>query len=168
VTTNSLGSHVAYAAYSGAKVSLFGSYAAPAYEDFRNDPSYKNYPALLEVYIEGLQEKVIRFYYPELFVSPIKAPVRKDWGAEMIGATNKRTPQEIANLLGWTPTGQLKGYCREGLRLATHPSALFGLFERRRLAKHDTPYHPKKQEINETTVPQNSLNTAGNDSQTQI
>ena len=138
VTTNSLGSHVAYAAYAGAKVSLFGSYAAPAYEDFRNDPSYKKYPALLEVHVEGLQEKVVRFYYPELFVSPIKATVRQDWGAEMVGAANKRSPREIARLLGWTPARQLVGYCREGFRLATHPAALYRLFKRRQFAKGDT------------------------------
>jgi hypothetical protein len=135
MTTNSLGSHVAYAAYSGVKVSVYGPYATPAIDDFRNDPFYKKYPELLRTHVENLQEKVIRCHYPELFSSPMEATERKAWGAEMVGAAYKRKPQEIAELLGWSKANQILGYCKEGFRLASSPSALRNLFERRQIAK---------------------------------
>ncbi|MCS7077540.1 MAG: hypothetical protein NZ455_12560, partial [Bacteroidia bacterium] len=49
VTTNAFGSHIAYAAYFGAKVSIYGSYAEFKEEDFRHDPFYSKNPKLLAV-----------------------------------------------------------------------------------------------------------------------
>ena len=134
MTTNSLGSHVAYAAYSGVKVSVYGPYAEPSIEDFRNDLSYKDYPELLRIYTENLKKNIIKCHYPELFITPMKAPQRKTWGKEMVGAKFKRKPAEIAELLGWTLNKQLTGYCREGFRLLRNPARLRNLLARRRLA----------------------------------
>ena len=135
MTTNSLGAHVAYAAYSGVKVCIYGPYAAQSIENFDNDPSYKKYPELLRIYVENLQEKIIRCHYLELFTPPMEATERKAWGEEMVGAEYKRKPQEIAALLGWSIADQIVGYCKEGLRLAKSPSALRNLLERRQIAK---------------------------------
>lgn len=135
MTTNSLGSHVAYASYSGVKVSVYGPYAEPSIEDFRNDSSYKDYPELLRIYIENLQENIIKCHYPDLFISPMEAPERKAWGEEMVGAKFKRKPEEIAELLGWSLNKQLTGYCREGFRLLRNPATLGNLMDRRRIAK---------------------------------
>jgi hypothetical protein len=135
MTTNSLGSHVAYAAYSGAKVSVFGPYAAPEIDNFSNDPFYKKYPELLRTYVENLQEDILKCHYPDLFSTPMEAIERRAWGAEMVGAAYRKDPQKIAALLGWSIANQIIGYCKEGLRLACSPSALRNLFERRRIAK---------------------------------
>jgi hypothetical protein len=135
MTTNKLGAHVAYASYSGAKVSIFGPYASPRIGDSKMDPSFKPYPELMKMYFDSQQENAIRFHYPELFTHPLEAPLRKAWGAKMIGSENKRSSQEIAELLGWSLASQILGYCKEGLRLASSPSTLRSLLERRRIAK---------------------------------
>lgn len=135
MTTNTIGSHVAYSAYSGCKVSIYGDYCAPNKNDYRNDPYYQKYPELLEYWIDQSQESVIKKRYPEFFTIPMEATERKDWGAKVVGAAYKKEPQEIAELLGWSIANQILGYCKEGLRIASSPSSLRNLFERRRIAK---------------------------------
>jgi hypothetical protein len=135
MTTNTIGSHVAYAAYSGCKVSIYGDYCSPTKNDYRNDPYYQKYPELLNYWVDQSQKSVIKKRYPEFFTVPMEATERKDWGAEVVGAAYRKEPQEIATLLGWSTANQILGYCREGLRIASSPSSLRNLFERRRIAK---------------------------------
>jgi hypothetical protein len=134
MTTNTIGSHVAYAAYSGCKVSIYGEYCSPNKSDYRNDPYYQEYPELLNYWVDQSQKSVIENRYPELFTIPMKATKRNVWGEEMVGAAHRKEPQEIAALLGWSIANQIRGYCKEGLRLVRNPSKLRSLFERRRIA----------------------------------
>ena len=135
MTTNTIGSHIAYAAYSGCKVSIYGDYCSPNKNDYRNDPYYHKYPDLLEYWIDQSQESVIKNHYPQFFTVPMEATKRKNWGAEMVGAAYRKDPQEIAKLLGWSIANQIIGYCKEGFRMASSPSKLRNLLERRRIAK---------------------------------
>ena len=68
MTTNTIGSHFAYAAYSGCKVSIYGDFFSPSKDDYRNDPFYKENPELLRFWIEKSQESVIQKQYPEFFL----------------------------------------------------------------------------------------------------
>jgi len=102
VTTNILGSHVAYAAHFGAKVSIFGSYVEYTAQDLVNDQFYRERPHLLEPVIRLSSEQVVRQCYPELFCHPLEATQRLEWGHFEIGSNNKVTPEEMRYLFGWT------------------------------------------------------------------
>ncbi len=110
MTTNVIGSHVAYAAYSGCKVSIYGKYASREKEDYTNDPWYKKHPDLLEVELKKNREKSVREKYPELFIFPADAVERKLWGKEMVGADFKKSPKQVARLLGWSTTQRINRY----------------------------------------------------------
>ena len=112
MTTNFIGSQVAYAAYSGCKVSVYGPYATYRPEDFRDDPWYSRYPDLLKLNMQALGEKSAKERFPELFCGPADAVERTEWGREMVGARYRRTPREIARLLGWSPMRQLRERAR--------------------------------------------------------
>lgn len=112
VTTNRVASHVPYAAYSGCKVSVHGTYIAPRMEDYINHPFYKQHPALLPLHLERAQESEVRRRYGQFFRPPHEAVQQCDWARETLGADFRRTPAEIARLLGWTMTSQTAGYLR--------------------------------------------------------
>jgi hypothetical protein len=101
ITTNGFGSHIAYAAYFGAKVSIYGDFAESKKEDFATDPLYISFPEILEDTIELFSRKSIEHYLGELFVYPKSAIQRIDWGKEQMGHNNKITPQEFRKLAGW-------------------------------------------------------------------
>jgi hypothetical protein len=101
MTTNVLGSHIPYAAFSGCRVSIFGPYAETRVEDFANDPFYGNNPDVLEFAVATASEETVRHHYPELFCDPHEAPLRLEWGRKEIGYAHKITPAEMQSLFGW-------------------------------------------------------------------
>ena len=139
MTTNTIGSHLAYAAYSGCKPSIYGNYVSHGTDDFKHDPFYLNYPELVEYVVRNSTEEKIRRQYPHLFKHPTDAPECSDWGAEMVGEKNKKTPEEISELLGWNLNRQVSGYVSEGLRLLRSPQKLKQLLNRRKPAKKASP-----------------------------
>jgi hypothetical protein len=134
MTTNTIGSHIAYAAYSGVKVSIYGEYLSFTEKDHRNNPFYKDKPDLLKSALKYSKKDAIQNQYPFLFVTPMEAKVRTNWGKEVTGADYKRSPSEIAELLGWSLKSQIKGYLTEGCRLMCDPESLRKLLERRKIA----------------------------------
>jgi FkbM family methyltransferase len=99
VTTNCTGSHIAYAAYLGAKVSIFGSYAGLGEADMNDIP--EKHP-FTKPWAWAYSEKTVREYYPELFCHPLDAKQRIEWGRYEVGYDNKVTPSELRSLFGWT------------------------------------------------------------------
>jgi FkbM family methyltransferase len=108
VTTNSMGSLIAYASYFGAKVSIFGPYAEYKPEDYRNDPYFLSHPELLVPTLETYSEATMRRHYPDLFCHPKDARQRVDWAHHEVGADNKVSPREMRALFGWSGTERLK------------------------------------------------------------
>lgn len=106
MTTNVLGSHVAYASFCGCRVSIWGPYAEIRLEDYRAVPWYqKNWrhaPALIECFTEAH----VRKSHPILFNDPWTAPPLEDWAKPFLGYLQRRPPAEVARLLGWNPLGQ--------------------------------------------------------------
>ena len=96
VTSNVMGSHIAYAAAFGAKVSISGPYHQYNKKAFLNEPLYSENPSLLD-YFER-EEEMMRENYPFLFVEPHKSKQQIDWGREMIGFNNKLSPKELKKL----------------------------------------------------------------------
>jgi hypothetical protein len=131
MTTNTIGSHLAYAAHSGCKPSIYGDYVSHKSEDFEKDPFYRQHPELVEYVVRNSAEEKIRHQYHHLFKHPTDAIECNDWGAEMVGAKYKKNPEEISKLLGWCLYGQIGGYFREGLRLLRNPQILTQLLNRR-------------------------------------
>jgi hypothetical protein len=97
VTSNVLGSHIAYAAFFGAKVSISGPYHKWHREAFLNDPFYAEHPYLLDVFVN--EESLARQFYPFLFVNPEHACTLECWGKEMVGVENTLSPNELSKLL---------------------------------------------------------------------
>jgi FkbM family methyltransferase len=102
VTTNGFGSHIAYAAYFGAKVSIFGSYVECTAQDLINVPFYREQPYLVDPVIWAYSERAMRQHYRELFCHPLEATRRVEWGRVEVGSDNKVKPEEMRSLFGWT------------------------------------------------------------------
>jgi hypothetical protein len=110
MTTNVMGSHVAYAATAGCRISIAGDYASPQAEEYRNDPWYDQYPDLLKKHIELFHETEIHQRFSQFFRLPIDGETYLQWGEEQVGMSYQICPQDLAQILGWTPFQQLQGY----------------------------------------------------------
>ncbi len=96
VTSNVIGSHIAYAAAFGAKVSISGPYQKWNRSEYLKEPIYRDNPSLLD-YLEK-EEDMARTNFPFLFVAPKDSQRHIDWGNEMIGTDNKVLPNELIRL----------------------------------------------------------------------
>ncbi len=103
VTTNSFGSIVAYAAFSGCKISVAGPYDAITEELLKKSHAVLHFPELLEKVIELYSESTFRSYYPELFVEPERACERIEWGRFELGYKHRLTIEQMRTFLkeGW-------------------------------------------------------------------
>jgi hypothetical protein len=118
ITSNYLGSYVAYAAYSGCQVSLWGRFADPRLEDFKGIPWYeKNWRKVADVF-EQSTESSLRQALPWLFRNPWEARPNRDWAERILGLRHRRTPSEIARLLGWTALGRAELLLQDGARFS--------------------------------------------------
>jgi FkbM family methyltransferase len=101
VTTNGFGSQLAYAAYFGAKPSVYGSYASLRPEDFKQDPLYACHPKLLEPAMSAISEDELRRNCPQFFCHPREAKADVEWGRSEMGESNKVSPRQLRSLFGW-------------------------------------------------------------------
>jgi hypothetical protein len=101
VTTNCVGSHIVYAAYLGARVSVFGPYAKFNAEDFAHTDFYVKHPSALEPTLRITSEAEMRRQYPELFCHPLEAQQRIEWGRREVGYDNKVSPRKMRSLFRW-------------------------------------------------------------------
>lgn len=106
MTTNVIGSHVAYASYCGCKVSIFGEYFNWQKEFLEDDPLFIEYPHLLQHTVEELSEKNVRAKYNFLFTHPLKAQINTEWAQEELGLSHKKAPLLLAFYLSWFPHSQ--------------------------------------------------------------
>ena len=109
VTTDSYGSHVFYALYFGAKVSIWGA-ATPVFrENLLKDGGWAAYPDTIDAL---LSEETIRngeVYLGPLRVDPWKAVQNVELGRAMLGHDSKLTPDELRVAFGWTALENLRG-----------------------------------------------------------
>ena len=119
VTTNGYGSHIAYSAYFGARISVYGDYAKFSRNDYRNTLFYQACPYLLDTVLKVTSEENIRGEYPFLFTDPDQASVVKSWGENEMGLSCKLPPDEIKRLFGWAqPQVSLRVAGSYGIRAA--------------------------------------------------
>jgi hypothetical protein len=101
VTTNGYGSHIALAAYCGAKVSIWGPFAEFPYDRIKLTHAVKMFPSLLDRAHELCTEQALRAHYGFLFVEPDRAELRRDWAAAEVGEPSRLTPAQMRECFGW-------------------------------------------------------------------
>jgi hypothetical protein len=106
VTSNVLGSHLAYAAHRGCRVSIWGPYAKYRIEDYKNVPWHRKRWHKLGERTQRLSEEYVRAAHPVLFRDPWDAPDLQAWAAPFLGLAFRRELSCMARLLGWSPIGQ--------------------------------------------------------------
>jgi len=108
VTTNGFGSQLAYAAYFGAKPSVYGPYASVQSEDFKQDYLYVYHPKLLAPALQAISEEQLRRNCPQLFCHPREAKADVEWGRFEVGEPNKVSPRKMRSLFGWDLSARVR------------------------------------------------------------
>lgn len=116
VTTNGFGSHWAYAAYCGAKLSIYGPYSEPKCEHCCQLEHYRRFPADVEPACSMASEKANRAKFPFFFCEPQEASQHQAWGGEQLGAENRVSPTDLRRLLGWTALRVAKGKAKSFIK----------------------------------------------------
>lgn len=103
VTSNGIGSHIPYAAYLGAKVSVYGAYAhtPAALEADRQDQYYRDHPELAELSRERWSYEYTSRALEPFFRLPDEAADMRAWGCEQVGLNCKKSPAELVELFRW-------------------------------------------------------------------
>lgn len=101
VTTNGFGSHLAYAAFCGAKVSIAGPFEENKVQDLAETPFIKNCPEVAELLYELTNHESIKKHFPSFFIDPWDATQKIEWAKEQLGFYNLQSPSITRKLLGW-------------------------------------------------------------------
>ncbi|MEM7540335.1 MAG: hypothetical protein AAF384_01990 [Pseudomonadota bacterium] len=135
LTTNTMGSHILYGAWSGAKVFCTEHFDQFKPDDYKNDPFYLRYPKALEVVMEEFTKERVRERTPWLFDPIESARVQTEWADTEIGLHARVNMKTLTKLLGWTFSARLRGYAAQGRRFLTHPTELVSFVRRARLSR---------------------------------
>lgn len=116
VTTDSYGSHVFYALYFGARVSIWGT-ATPVFrENVLSDGCWTPYPEAVDKLLSEETERKGEVYLGPLRVDPWIGVQNVDVGKLMLGHDNKLSPGEMRTAFGWTPLNIIVESAREIVR----------------------------------------------------
>ncbi len=103
MTTNGFGSHIVYAAYFGARVSVYGPFPELHQEDMKEDQIYLPGNRHLELLLEAQAERVLRRQFPFLFCAPDLARPSAAWARDEVGQPHKIPPELMRELFHWRP-----------------------------------------------------------------
>lgn len=102
MTSNTMGSHILYAAFCGVKVSLAGPYASPSLDMYKKHPDHWGDPVSRRkntLYVEANQYDVVKKKFPWFFRAPQNAEKHVEWARKEIGFYNKVSFSELARHL---------------------------------------------------------------------
>ncbi len=116
VTSNDLGSHIAYAAYFGAKASIAGPIPKFEKADYRNTIFYGNAPELLDILELWYKGEFYKKKFPFLHCDPQVAVSAEDWAALQLGEESRKAPKELMHILGWNKSGLLVFKLKKAVR----------------------------------------------------
>lgn len=106
VVGNGFGSHLVFATYFGAAVSLIPPWPKDNIDDFKKIGLWRyHFEAALKL-DELTQEESVRREFPQFFNN--SQPYNRDWAAWQLGENHKKSPAEIKKLLGWDFLSRLK------------------------------------------------------------
>ena len=114
ITTNGYGSHIAYAAFCGAKVSISGPFAEFPKDRMTATHAIKMFPELRDAAYDLCTECALRVEFPFLFTEPHEADLLKEWGAEQVGASNRLAPAELALCFKWSDAADAEVKLKRG------------------------------------------------------
>jgi FkbM family methyltransferase len=109
VTSPVFGSHIPYAAFFGAKVSVAGPYSAEL--ELANKHGYILYqrrPEAINLIMQSQQHFIKSEEYAFLRVAPESARTHLEWGYKSVGADNQLTPKELRSLFRWNWTNRVR------------------------------------------------------------
>jgi hypothetical protein len=102
VTSNDMGSHLAYAAFFGAKPSIAGPRPRFERKDFEKTLFYANAPEVLDIVEKWYKEEFYKKTYPFFYKTPHQAEQIISWAEFQLGLPEKKNPRQLRNILGWT------------------------------------------------------------------
>ncbi|HEX7887942.1 MAG TPA: hypothetical protein VF522_01175 [Ramlibacter sp.] len=116
VSTNTMGSHVAYALAAGCRTSIW----SPIFR-YDYDVLAKSAHGLSRDYVDRMSlvhdEPYLRNRFPGLFdTPPLSGYLDPALGSELLGARHLLTPDEVMQAAGWTMGVQLSGYLAGAVR----------------------------------------------------
>lgn len=100
-TSNNPGSHFAYAAFCGCKMSFHGPACDTLKVELDTHPHHKRYPEITKTLKELDLSAQFQTRFPFFFTDPREAAVQVDWARLALGENNKKPPEEIAELFEW-------------------------------------------------------------------
>ncbi len=101
MVTDAQGSHLAYASWCGCKVAMLPPFYVRQWEHFKDHPHMKQNPQT-RMNLIFHQPENIRARLPFFFVDDLsQAQCPREWAEGILGMESKRTPEELARLLGW-------------------------------------------------------------------
>ncbi len=129
LTSNDMGSHIAYGSFFACKVSVAGPIPSHDRKYYENLTLYRNAPELLDILVEMRSSNAIRNAYPQFYCEPWKAKQHEEWAAWQLGLQHKLSPDELQHLLGWNWKGKIRytllRICRLCLRIMGIPKYLY-------------------------------------------
>jgi len=136
MTTNILGSHLAYSAAAGNRISIYGDYAGLKAADFEHSDLYNLNPHVLDPILKLHSHEYAKATYPQFFCQPDQASGHLKWGLAEIGQGNVLSPAEMKKLMGWDFVSKTRRRARAVSRRLSRPSEqlLKNLMGRRRKA----------------------------------
>lgn len=109
-TTNGFGSHIAYAASSGCKISIWGPPSDPLIDIYAAS-LYRNRPDLVSMTREYLDEVAVELRALGIYCDPRDAVEHVEWGREEIGYSNVLPPNQtravLQTIFRHNPTGMI-------------------------------------------------------------
>jgi hypothetical protein len=101
VITDVEGSHLPYAAWCGCKLAIVPPVHITQWDALKSHPHYQKHPHAQQNFVY-FEEASIRSRLPFLFVNDLeKAACPREWAGKLLGVESKRTPVDLARLLGW-------------------------------------------------------------------
>jgi hypothetical protein len=116
VTTDTYGSHVYYAQYFGAKVSIWGTATPVLRENVLSDGAWTPYPEAVDILLSEETERNGEHYLGPLRIDPWIGVHDFDVSKLMLGHDSKLNPSEMRSAFGWTPSKILVGSAGEIVR----------------------------------------------------
>jgi hypothetical protein len=104
MTTPEKGSHVAYAAYFGCKVSVFGPRVLSDEVRLRalvSGEFYRNYPAGIDIAVKLSSARAHEEMFGRMICQPNDAVEMVEWGKVQLGEGERLSPRDLHEELGW-------------------------------------------------------------------
>jgi hypothetical protein len=118
VTTDSYGSHVYYALYFGAKVSIWGTATPMLRENVISDGAWTPYPEAVDKLFSEETERKAEVFLGPLRVDPWIGVQNVEVANPMVGHDSKLSPNEMRALFDWTTAGILVRSARDSFESA--------------------------------------------------